>query len=645
MIRKSLPVWVFLAVSALAIPSAAAQEAPAGRAGRPTVELGTIKVNVRNATGAPLSSQAIVRLTQRVGPITYTESTIEASSVEFRGLPVGDYVIEVTSAGYHTATEEASLLSPSVTQVFILLHPESAPGAAVGSGPPVLAPKARQEVQLAIQALESNDLNAAEKHLQRSEKMAPGHPEVHYLFGLLLAKKNDLAGARQRFEKAVSLYPQHAAALGALGRLSLRDGDLNGAVNAFERALLADARSHENHAALAAICFEQKNLEKAKYHAEQALDIAGGKLPETRLLLSQILVGQGDRQKAAEVLQQFLVDFPQHREAETARRLHALLVSKPAPAASQAPAQSAGPADPGAAPGQPVRITQAGARVLSMASLTPELAPGAIIPPPLEWAPKDIDATPPAIFPDVACSQGEVLKRAGQRVTDLISHLGDVNAAEKITHTSIDGRGRPGRVEAGTFEYMFSYRRPRDGVIWVEEFRDGLRASPRVGGVGTSGYAAMALVFHPAYSGDFEMKCEGQGSWKGEAVWYVRFQQRDDKPPRMRSFVTSSGTAGLRFKGRAWIAANSYQIVRLETDVIQPPKNLRFESEHMVIEYAPTHFKERKATFWLPVSVDLYAHVGGKRWHRNHSLANYIHFAVDTKQKVADPKLLDDFQY
>jgi tetratricopeptide (TPR) repeat protein len=608
------------------------------------VGLGTIRVNVRNATGAPLSGHAIVRLSQRVGSVTYTESTIDAASVDFKGLPVGDYVIEVTSAGYHTATEEASLLSPTnVTQVYILLRLESAPGAAVGSGPPVLAPKAHKEVQDAIQALENNNLREAEKHLERAEKMAPGHPEVQYLLGILLAKRNDAKGARARFEKAVSLYTQHAAALGALGRLSFREGDLSGAASAFERALVADARSHENHAALAAILFELKNLDKAKYHAETALDLAGGKLPETRLLLSQILVGQGDRQKAAGVLQQFLVDYPSHRDAETVRRLHAALVSGPAPAPSSGQAQSdVQTASTGAASPNTARVTQAGARVLSMASLTPELAPGAILPAPLEWAPKDIDEVSPAVFRDVTCSQDDVIKRAGQRVADLITHLGDVNAAEKITHTSVDARGRPGRTDAAVFEYMFSYRRPRPGVIWVEEFRDGSRESRMVGGVGTSGFAAMAMVFHPSYSGDFEMKCEGQGSWKGEAVWYVRFQQRDDKAPRMRSFTSERGSAALRFKGRAWITANTFQIVRLETDVISPPKELRFEGEHMVIEYAPVTFKERKQSFWLPASVDIYAYVRGRRWHRNHSLSNYVHFAVDTKYKITDPDVPND---
>ena len=652
MIRKPT-ILVFLAACTLAVPSASAQDAPGARPGRQVEELGTIRVNVRNATGAPLAHHAIVKISQRVGPIMWTESTIDASSVEFKNLPVGDYVIEVTAAGYHTTTEEATLFSPSnVMQVYILLQPDTVPGAAVGAYPPVLAPKARKEVQDAIQALENNNLSDAEKHIQRAEKMAPGHPEIQYLYGLVLARKNDFQGARQRFEKAVSIYPQHAPALSALGSLLLRAGDVNGAVKAFEQAVVADARSHESHSALAALFFEQKVLDKAKYHAEQALDITAGKVPETRLLLSQILLGQGERQKAAEILKQFLVAFPDHRDAAAAMRLHSALVSGDsstplgsggASSGAGANSSSAGESAPAAPPGQrAIRLTQAGIRALSSTALTAELSPGAIVPPPMAWAPKDIDEMAPAIFRDVPCSQDEVLKYAGQRVADLVDNLGSVNAAEKVKHTTVDGQGRPGRTEEGDYEFMVAFRRPRTGVIWVEEYRDGLLAKPMVGGVATSGFAAMAIVFHPFYSGDFEMTCEGQGSWKGEAVWYVRFRQRDDKPPRMRSFMSERGSAGLRFKGRAWIAANTYQIVRLETDVIQPPTNLRFGGEHMVLEYAPVKFKERKQTFWLPTSVDIYAEIRGKRWHRSHSLSNYVHFAVDTKQKITDPDVPED---
>ncbi|MGH9815003.1 MAG: tetratricopeptide repeat protein [Candidatus Acidiferrales bacterium] len=644
-------VFLLAAFSFLAVPSTFAQQNAPQRPGPPQVGLGTIRVNVRNATGAPLDRQAIVRISQRVGSIMMTESTRDAASAEFRGLPVGDYVIEVMATGFQNATEEATLYSPTnVAQVYVLLRAETIPGAAVAAGPPVLTPKALKEVQEAASALEKNDLKEAEKRLKRAEELAPNHPEVHYLLGILAMRRKDPAVARQRFEKAIVIYPQHAPALGALGRLLFGQGDLAGAVGALERALVVDARSRENHVLLAHVFFRQKNLEKARYHAEQALDIAAGKLPETRLLLSQILAAQGERKQAADVLEKFQLDYPEHPDAEAARRMMwQLRLGSPEGGGGTGASPSeatGGPAVSGAAsppspnggkPAEGKRITQAGARVLALASLGGELAPGAEIPVSREWKPKDVDETPPAVFRDVACAQEQVLERMGRRVMDLVDNLRDVNAAEEIIHTYVDAYGRPGRTEKGKYEYMFSIQRPKPNLLWVEEYRDGLIGGSFVGGIATTGLAAMALVFHPFYAGDFEMRCEGQGSWNGEAVWFVYFRQRSDVQPRIRAYRNHRGSARLPLKGRAWIAANTYQILRLETDLIAPLSEVRFESEHMVIEYGPVEFKERKGMFWLPSSADVYAHERGKRWHRRHTLTNYVHFAVDTRQKIATP--------
>jgi len=401
--------------------------------------------------------------------------------------------------------------------------------------------------------------------------------------------------------------------------------------------LVVDSRSRDNHAFMAAVLFQQKQMEKARYHAEQALDIAQNKLPETRLLLAQILVAQGEREKAADVLAAFLVDYSGHTDANAARRMMEGLRSGSAPAKAQDQGATATPAGSEAKP-QGVKVTQAGARVLALASLSPELAPGALAPEAHEWAPKDVDAQPPAVFRDVACSAQQVLERAGRRVMDLANNLRDVNAQEIVTHTEIDSLGRPGRSESRSYEYMFSIRRGEPNLLWVEEFRNGqLGDNNFIGSVHTMGVTALALIFHPAYASDFEMTCEGQGSWRGEPVWYVHFRQRADRPARVRTVRHERGVSGVPLKGRAWIGANSHQIVRLELGLVAPIPDLRLDREQLVIEYGPVTFKERKQTYWLPSSADIYAQMRGKRYHRRHALMHYVHFAVDTKQKITDP--------
>jgi len=104
--------------------------------------------------------------------------------------------------------------------------------------------------------------------------------------------------------------------------------------------------------------------------------------------------------------------------------------------------------------------------------------------------------------------------------------------------------------------------------------------------VATLGMPALALIFHPYNSGNFEMNCEGLARWNGRIAWQVHFRQRADKPNTIRSF--RMGFQGpshpVALKGRAWIDAESYQIVRLETDMIAPLPEIRLVADRTAIE-------------------------------------------------------------
>jgi hypothetical protein len=61
-------------------------------------------------------------------------------------------------------------------------------------------------------------------------------------------------------------------------------------------------------------------------------------------------------------------------------------------------------------------------------------------------------------------------------------------------------------------------------------------------GISSSGFAILALIFHPNMRQDFDMKCEGLGRWQGRATWLVHFEQRRDRAPRMVDFKLNGNT-------------------------------------------------------------------------------------------------------
>ncbi len=154
----------------------------------------------------------------------------------------------------------------------------------------------------------------------------------------------------------------------------------------------------------------------------------------------------------------------------------------------------------------------------------------------------------------------------------------------------------------------------------------------------SNGLGAMALVFHPYYVKDYEMRCEGLTEMHGQAAWSVYFKQRADKPSRIRSYTLQDRSYNVPLKGRAWIAANNFQVLRIETELVEPMKGLRLENEHITIEYKPVDFKSRKVRLWLPANAEMYAFFRGHRFLHHHSIADFQVFAVDVSHKTGEEK-------
>ena len=95
----------------------------------------------------------------------------------------------------------------------------------------------------------------------------------------------------------------------------------------------------------------------------------------------------------------------------------------------------------------------------------------------------------------------------------------------------------------------------------------------------------------------------------------------------------------MRLRGRAWILADSFQIVHLESDLIDPIPAVQLRREHMSVDYQAVPFPNHKIELWLPQQVDLYYDFRGHMYHHYHSLSEFKLFSVDTKPpKVGKPK-------
>jgi tetratricopeptide (TPR) repeat protein len=280
-----------------------------------------ISVVVHDGTGEPLSTVALVKLF-RGDNIPAGQAETERGRAELVVNNLGDFTVVVSAAGFTSATKEFSVDANGRAQVDIYLS-RNADGSAATNPPgrPLLAPKAKKAVDEALQALAEENLFAAQKHAGEATRLAPGHPDVLYLQGVLSLKQHDWHKAQEALEKATQIDPKHAQAFAALGMALCDQGKYDSAIAPLEKSLqLNRASSWDTRWTLARAYYQQARYDEALQLSRAAFSSSNGKAPEIQLLVAQSLTAVGRYEDAAQALREFLRDHPEGREADTARR-------------------------------------------------------------------------------------------------------------------------------------------------------------------------------------------------------------------------------------------------------------------------------------------------------------------------------------
>jgi hypothetical protein len=262
------------------------------------------------------------------------------------------------------------------------------------------------------------------------------------------------------------------------------------------------------------------------------------------------------------------------------------------------------------------------------------LLPASPAPP---WSPPDIDSAVPPVDTNVPCSLADVIASASAKVKELVTNLERFTATEKIQDARLAKGGKWTPTGTYTFRYLAFISEIRPGRLSVEERRDRVGSSGiSAPAIDSTGLAAFALVFHPYYTGDFQMVCEGRADWQGRPAWQVHFAQRPDIPARFQDFVVPPKRVVVRHKGRAWIDAETYQVLHMDVDLTAPISEIRLKAQHLSIDYRPVQFQQRNLQLWLPGNVDMYVDLRSRRYHLRHDFSNYLLFSVDTSQDIPD---------
>jgi tetratricopeptide (TPR) repeat protein len=352
---------------------------------------GSLTVHVQGVDGAPIDQLAVVVLTS-IGGQHRRQATARSGVAEFTGLEAGSYSLSVIATGYAAAVEEVQLNGSESSIATVMLWPASDGHAAVAvAGPPILAPEAKKKLAKALEAMRTGKLAEAHNQLVAVYRLAPGNPEVNYVFGLYSAQAKEWGVAKSYWEKALNLYPKHVGALISMGTALLRENKLAEAEMYFKKAVEAEPSSWRAHGLLADACLRQNSVNEAVSEAERAMELGHGQAAVVEPLLARALAKRGDDERAIRVLKSHLAEHPSDEGAKKQlENIQALSSGK----------------DAGDSAGLSPDSTLPPAPLFAELSLLP----------PSNWLPLDVDERVPPLEPGTSCDLKEVLQSAENRV-------------------------------------------------------------------------------------------------------------------------------------------------------------------------------------------------------------------------------------
>jgi tetratricopeptide (TPR) repeat protein len=565
-----------------------------------------------------LDRQAVVRITNRLTKVANWHATDENSEAGFPDLTTAYYDIAVSAFGYTTVhMEQAVGANNNSYHIRAVLEKDPSaielePRRAEDS-----PPKVRKNVHHAITDIKSSDLKGAQKKLESAYKIDPASTDVNFLLGYVHFQKGEFDPAEKFLSAAVAADPHNVPAFTLLGRAYLQRADKTDAQKAFESAVAGDPDYWTAHSLLANIYLEQKKFDEAYQQAQLAIEKGKGAGNDANVVLGQALAHLGKDSEAIQALKSYLHDEPKSAVGPQVLKLISELEARVAAHERNPQLQRA-----------PLTSTVS---VANLKSVEPTVA---------TWEPPGIDDTKPSVAADVPCPLDDVLTRTGLQVKQFVDDLARFSAVEDLLHEDLDDLGKATSRETRKFNYLVSISSPVPDALITDEFRTGVSSlSDFPDAIETRGLPAMAFVFHPLIQPNFHMICEGLGQLNGQAMWLVHFLQQEGRPNRTRGYSVAGSYYRVDLKGRAWISASTFQVVRLETELVRPLPEIQLLSEHMTIEYGPVSFPQKQAELWLPKKAEIYFDFRRHRYFRRHSFDNFMLFSVDSEEKRHEPSV------
>jgi tetratricopeptide (TPR) repeat protein len=466
-----------------------------------------------------------------------------------------------------------------------------------------------ETVRRAKAFLDSHDTDGALELLAKAVGREPNSIEFRTLVGLAMLERGSWSsGTRLLTETAALNAAAEARSRRSepnliLGVVECWRGNPQRGAELFSQALQIEPQSPLLHQELGRAHLLQRNWSEADTSLARA--IQAGASPEAHLLRAEALLGQGRVGDAQAEMQAYL-----------------------------------GGRKPKKLP-MPVRISC----LKFDERLKLETASASSASKPLvKQAPEELLPTLPELEGiELAKDQQElpsILQNIGEQAEAFFRDFHDTISREEIRQEILHRDGKVSSTLKRSFQYLLTTW-PDNSRPALDEYRtEGREASPsqdvrEQDFMLTRGFASAPEHFLPAYQAESTFAYLGRQRMDGHETHVVAFAQRPEVARLLVTFRTGEAGAQALTQGVAWADRDTYQIIRMRTDLLYPIALARLDRVTTDIHYSEVRFQDAALNLWLPRDVVVTVDWNGKLLRNRHSYSDFHLFRVESTIKPA----------
>ena len=229
-----------------------------------------------------------------------------------------------------------------------------------------------------------------------------------------------------------------------------------------------------------------------------------------------------------------------------------------------------------------------------------------------------------------------ILARTGEKVHDFFRDIVDLVAQEEIIEEKLNAKRAVTSDQHFRYSYLILLHRDEDPQR-LEEYRTdskGKRVEPEGFDKGfpvTSGFALKCIHFLPTLRSESTFRYLGDEVIGPRNTYVVAFAQRPGQATITSTASGEWGTVPILVQGIAWVDKNSFQIIRMRTDLLAPRSDIGFVQQTTEVTFSEVQLQEIATPFWLPRDVNISAVFRGHIFRNEHRYTHYERFRVSIK--------------